>query len=140
MVTVSLMCSRFSRSRRKLLERRALIRRELLTQRRQVLGDALAACVLGDELAGAVAVLEEQGGQARYARRVLDCLHPLGHDARRYVDAVQDVADVVQHVGGDFSHACLARRRHQLFVHPLELHLLRFRSVVSWITATAPSG
>ncbi len=45
----------------------------------------------------------------------------LGDHARRNVDAVEHVADVVQDVRGDLGHARLPRGDQQLLVHALEL-------------------
>ena len=66
----------------KLLERRALIRRELLAERRQIFGYALAAGVLGDELAdGSPCSGAAPRGAIR--PRALDCLT---RSATRFAD------------------------------------------------------
>ena len=52
--------------------------------------------------------------------------HALRDQAGRDVDAVQDVADVVQDVGRDLGHAGFARGGHEFLVHALEFHFLAF--------------
>src|SRR6266403_586324 len=103
-----------------LFERHFLIAHELFAERGQVLRYALAALVTGEEFADRRAFLLKQRGEAGYPRsfRLLDAL---GHEAGRDIDAVQDIADIVQHIGRDFGHACLARSDHELLVHPFEL-------------------
>ena len=108
---------------RELVERGALIVLQRVAERGEVLRNALAALVVRDELTHAGALLEQQRCQARDALglRLSDAL---GDEARRYVDAVENVADIVQNVGGDLRHARFARGRHQLLVHPFELQFL----------------
>jgi hypothetical protein len=72
-------------------------------------------------------VLLHQAREARQLGRARGA-HALGNDAGRDVDAVQDVADVVQDAVGDFRHAGAARgldhrraRTRQLLQHALEL-------------------
>ena len=71
------------------------------------------------EVAG---VLRQQLGDPGEAVRVR-FLDALTDEARRHVHAVEDIADVVQHVGRHFRHAGLARSDQQLPVHALELLL-----------------
>src|ERR1700688_4483561 len=59
-------------------------------------------------------LLAERGQVFRYA------LAALVLETCRDIDAVQDIADVVQYVGSDLGHACLARGDHELLVYPFE--------------------
>ena len=117
------MCSRLIAQRREFLDRLMLIRQQLLAKGGKVFRYALAPIIAGHELSDLRTLLEQQSGQARNARR-LRLPQALGHETRRDIDAVQDIADVVQHIGGDFGHSRLARGRHQLLVRALELHIL----------------
>ena len=109
--------------RGELLQCRALIGEQLLAERGEIFGYALSAFVLGDELPGALTLLEQQGGEARDTGR-LRLPDALRDETCRDVDAVQNVADVVQDIRGDFGHAGLARGRHQLLVHALQFQFL----------------
>src|SRR5258708_4948717 len=103
-----------------LFERHFLIAQQLLAERGHVFRYALAPLVIGEEFAGRRAFFLKQLGEAGYARG-FGLLDALGHETGRDVDAVQDIADIVQYVGRDFGHACLARGDHELLVHPFEL-------------------
>ena len=91
------------------------LRGELLQIDRQV--PALGAREEAREIARMLA--EERGNPGE--PRALRFLDALGDQARRDVDAVEHIADVVQHVGGHFGHARLPRGDQQLLVHVLEL-------------------
>ena len=71
-------------------------------------GSAGRASSLAMKAPSSVALLLEQRRDLAQPRR-LRLLEALGDAARRDVDAVEDVADVVQHVGRDLGHARLAR-------------------------------
>ena len=85
-------------------QRCALIDDELFGQLGEVSRQVLAAGVVRHECAEVVRMLLHQRGYLAETRG-LRRLDLVGHHGRGYVDAVQHVADVVQHVGGDFGHA-----------------------------------
>src|SRR5579871_158179 len=84
-------------------------------------GAQLLQCSLlvGDEL-GSLLLQQIRDAAEAVDLRLLDAIR---EQARGDVDAVQDVADVVQDIRGDFRHAGLARGRHQLLVDALELEV-----------------
>ena len=123
---------------RELLQRLSVDPAQLRTEGRQVFAArAVRADPRPKKAGGATSVLRQEFRQARDARcaRLPD---PLRDQVRRDVDAVEDVADVVQHVGGDLGHAGGARPSTSSLC-TRSIHLRRFLSVTSWITATAPS-
>jgi len=90
----------------------AMLRLEVLGQLDDEVGELLAARIAGDEFRGVGGVRLEQGGDvAQVAEAGVGEL--LVEDGGGDVDAVEDVADVVQHAGGDLGHAGGAGKVHE---------------------------
>src|ERR1051326_3115447 len=52
----------------------------------------------------------------------------LSDNCRGYTDAVKDVADIVQHSGGDFGHSSETRGAHELAIEFVEFFGVLFRA------------
>src|ERR1039458_2183964 len=108
--------------RTELLESEPLVSLQLLRELRQVSRQLPAALVRGQERSQIRLALLEQGRCPAEPRhfRILDAL---SHEARRDVDAGEDVADILEYVQYDFRHSREARGIEQLLVDALKLEI-----------------
>jgi len=98
---------------------------ECLRQAAEVGGNHLAAGVLGQESGEVGLVLVEQRGDLGNIDG-LGMAHVVADEGGRDIDAVEHVADVVEHTRGHIGHAGLAGRGEQFPVHALNLEFHAF--------------
>lgn len=107
------------RSELELGDDRALFVLHVFRELSDVFGELAALGIGGDEIAEVVGVIAHHRGELAEVVRP-GFLHLVGNDGDGDIDAVEDVADVVEDAGGDLGHAGLAGGGHELLVRFLE--------------------
>ena len=110
------MCEMFFPSEAISVQDVLLFLREMRGEADEIIRQLAALGVVGEEIAEIGLVLLHEGHGAAEIDE-LRMPHLVADERVGNIHAVEHVADVVQHAGGDLGHAGLARRIHELLVH-----------------------